>query len=184
MSDPVAQAAAQIAADAAPSSTEPTGIIGEIVNEFHKLEEKVEHFIHPGSAEVAGETAAAHVEAAPVDTSATTSASAAVSVETQAAGESPNAAAIPPDGAATDAGAGDEGKGGAAGAQQEDAAVAEQSEQLTDGSATDASGSGQPTSAEHPHTTILRNLTTTLRRKFNVFDSEMETLLKDAESHL
>lgn len=47
MTDPVAEAAAKIAADAAPSSTEPTGIIGDIVNEFHKLEEKVEHLIHP-----------------------------------------------------------------------------------------------------------------------------------------
>lgn len=52
MTDPVAEAAAKIAADAAPSSTEPTGIIGDIVNEFHKLEEKVEHLIHPEAVSV------------------------------------------------------------------------------------------------------------------------------------
>lgn len=32
--------------NAAPSSTEPTGIVGEMMSEFHKLEEKVEHLIH------------------------------------------------------------------------------------------------------------------------------------------
>lgn len=49
---------------------------------------------------------------------------------------------------------------------------------LPAGGATDA-GTG-----EHPHTTILRRLTATLRRKFNVFDGELEAILKDAESHL
>jgi hypothetical protein len=38
--------------------------------------------------------------------------------------------------------------------------------------------------AEHPHTTILRRLTETLRRKWNVFDGELEAILKDAESRL
>jgi len=37
---------------------------------------------------------------------------------------------------------------------------------------------------EHPHTSILRRLTETLRRKWNVFDGELEAILKDAESHL
>lgn len=37
---------------------------------------------------------------------------------------------------------------------------------------------------EHPHTSILRRMTETLRRKWNVFDGELEAILKDAESHL
>lgn len=60
MSDPVAQAAAQIAADAAPSSTKPP-LLTEIIEEFKHLGEKVEHLIHPEySAEVAqpGESSA------------------------------------------------------------------------------------------------------------------------------
>lgn len=57
MSDPIAQAAAQI--DAAPSSTEP-GVFGEIIGEFKAPGEKVEHLIHPeGGAAAPGELATA-----------------------------------------------------------------------------------------------------------------------------
>jgi hypothetical protein len=42
MTDPVAEAAAQIAAQA-----EPTGLVSELAAGLHKLEETVEHFIHP-----------------------------------------------------------------------------------------------------------------------------------------
>ena len=50
MTDPVAEAAAQLAAQAAP---EQPGIISEIVDEFKALGEKVEHLIHPDAPEVA-----------------------------------------------------------------------------------------------------------------------------------
>lgn len=46
-----------------------------------------------------------------------------------------------------------------------------------------ASDAGQNT-AEHPHTSLLRRMTETLRRKWNVFDSEIEAILKDAEGVL
>lgn len=46
MTDPVAEAAAKIAADAAPSSTEPS-LLEKAINTIHDLEEKVEHLIHP-----------------------------------------------------------------------------------------------------------------------------------------
>ena len=46
MTDPVAEAAAKIAADASPSSTEPS-LIDEIKEGMHELAEKVEHLIHP-----------------------------------------------------------------------------------------------------------------------------------------
>jgi hypothetical protein len=46
------------------------------------------------------------------------------------------------------------------------------------------SSPAQESTAEHPHTSILRRLTETLRRKWNVFDGELEAILKDAESHL
>ncbi|RKE36655.1 hypothetical protein B0G76_2857 [Paraburkholderia sp. BL23I1N1] len=55
MSDPVAEASAKIAADAAPSSSEPS-IISEIVDEFKSLGEKVEHLIHPGAESAAAES--------------------------------------------------------------------------------------------------------------------------------
>ncbi|MFM0013708.1 hypothetical protein [Paraburkholderia sediminicola] len=121
MSDPVAQAAAQIAADAA-QSTEPS-ILSEIVGEFKALGEKVEHLIHPdapgnapavaeGSATgvattdapaVAqrGETVVEHAEAAPADTSATTSVETVASESTPAAADLPNVASIVPAGDAT-----------------------------------------------------------------------------------
>lgn len=78
MSDPVAQAAAQIAADAAPSSTEPS-IIDEIKQGIHTLEEKVEHFIHPESAEVAqaGELSQTSALLSPADGQQSASASSA-----------------------------------------------------------------------------------------------------------
>lgn len=87
MTDPVAEAAAQIAAKESPS------LIDEIKEGMHELAEKVEHILHPevGTTET-GETAAAPVEAAPVGTSATTSASTAESGETPGAGDLPNAA--------------------------------------------------------------------------------------------
>jgi hypothetical protein len=46
------------------------------------------------------------------------------------------------------------------------------------------SAPAQESTGEHPHTSILRRLTETLRRKWNVFDGELEAILKDAESHL
>ena len=148
MSDPVAQAAAQIAADAAPSSTEPS-IIDEIKQGIHTLEEKVEHFIHPDSAAASGEAQATgesgNAAGGVSEAGQLAALTSAALAPTLASGDLPNAAATPPAGAVTPAPESD---------------------------------------GEHPHTTILRNLTTTLRRKFNVFDSELETLLKDAESHL
>jgi hypothetical protein len=48
MSDPIAQAAQQIQHE-----DKPQGIAAELVNEFHKLEEKVEHFLHPDAPAVA-----------------------------------------------------------------------------------------------------------------------------------
>lgn len=71
MSDPVAQAAAQIASDAAPSSTEPS-IIDEIKEGVHDLAEKVDHLIHPqaqeGGATSTGELV---IAASSVETSGT-----------------------------------------------------------------------------------------------------------------
>jgi hypothetical protein len=49
VTDPVAQAAAQIAADAAPSSTEPN-LLERAMETIHTLEAKVEHLIHPETA--------------------------------------------------------------------------------------------------------------------------------------
>lgn len=46
MTDPIAEAAAKIAADAAPSSTEPS-LLEKAINTIHDLEAKVEHLIHP-----------------------------------------------------------------------------------------------------------------------------------------
>lgn len=46
MTDPVAEAAAKIAADAAPSSTEPS-LLEKAMDTIHDLEAKVEHLIHP-----------------------------------------------------------------------------------------------------------------------------------------
>lgn len=79
MTDPVAEAAAQIAAQQAP---EQTGIVGALVEGMHKLEEKVEHLLHPG-------------------TPGNEPAVAAESATAPATGELPNGAATPPDGAAT-----------------------------------------------------------------------------------
>jgi hypothetical protein len=144
MSDPIAQAAAQI--DAAPSSTEPS-ILTEIVGEFKALGEKVEHLIHPepvqeGGAAAAGESSSASQPAA---------------IEPKVSQESMTL---------TDGGASD------AGSNTSNSSISE------DGSTEQELGD------EHPHTGILRRLTETLRRKFNVFDGELEALLKDAESHL
>jgi len=48
----------------------------------------------------------------------------------------------------------------------------------------DASDTAAQVALEHPHITLLRRMTETLRRKWNVFDSELEAILKDAENHL
>lgn len=115
-------------------------------------------------------------------------------VVVQAAAELPNDAATPPAGAATPASTGnvlvnaapvvDAPNVGASGVTEQAAPVAEQSAQQPGGSAMAASGAEQPIFAEHPHTSILRRLTETLRRKWNVFDGELEAILRDAESRL
>jgi hypothetical protein len=52
------------------------------------------------------------------------------------------------------------------------------------GELVNAAAPAQESTGEHPHTSILRRLTETLRRKWNVFDGEIEAILKDAESRL
>ncbi|CAG4900668.1 hypothetical protein [Paraburkholderia saeva] len=155
MTDPVAEAAAQLAAT--PSSTEPS-LIDEIKAGIHTLEEKAEHLIHPQSAEVAqvGESAQSAEENVLIEKS-TTATQSTGNLSSEDAAEQGNVAAS----------------------------------SLTSGIATTVDASSSETGsvsallpAEHPHTTILRRLTTTLRRKWNMFDGELEAIIKDAESHL
>lgn len=110
--DPIAQAAAQIHADAAPSSTEPS-LIEEFAEGLHTLEQKFEHLIHP-SAEVAqpGEssatatasntppTANCAATSATDTTAATADANASPSTASESTGGTEGNAATPADSAA------------------------------------------------------------------------------------
>lgn len=145
MTDPVAEAAAQLAA--APSSTEPS-LIDEIKEGIHTLEEKVEHFIHPDAPAVAQ---AGEQPSLPASGDAGTA-------------DLPNAAASL---AASPS-------GNAASSSAQNALPAVDTE-------ANASNAG---ANEHLHTSLLRGLVGMLRRKWNVFDAELEALLKDAESRL
>lgn len=86
MTDPVAQAAAQIASDAAPA--EPS-IFTEIVDEFKHLGEKIEHMIHPETTTPGEQSAAPSSNSQTIDASATGTVAAAAS----ASGEPGNASA-------------------------------------------------------------------------------------------
>lgn len=154
MTDPVAEAAAQLAAT--------PNLIDEIKEGIHTLEEKVEHFIHPDApaATQAGDAGTADLpNAAP-----TPLAGAATDASTLERDDLPNAGASR---------AGSSSENGAASSAQNASAAAD--------TAANASNAG---ANEHSHTSLLRGLVAMLRRKWNVFDSELEALLKDAESHL
>jgi hypothetical protein len=200
MTDPVAEAAKQLA------QAEPS-LIDEIKAGIYTLEEKVEHLIHPEqSAEVAqaGESSAAiasspspnfapiqtELSTAPVQTLVSTALnsteqSAMPSLTAQASGEAVEAGNAP---AAAEVSA-------TAPATADAPAVADTGEQqsasetlsvstIAENSSSSASQPSTEVTTEHPHTTILRHMTQTLRRKWNMFDGELEAIIKDAESHL
>jgi hypothetical protein len=105
MSDPVAQAAAQIAADAAPSSTEPS-MLDRAMETIHTLEAKVEHLIHPDAPGNVVAGAADSAAAASASTAETSPASMTSITPEPSSGEAPNAVATPPAGAAMPASTG------------------------------------------------------------------------------
>jgi hypothetical protein len=105
MSDPGAQAAAQIAADAAPSSTEPS-MLDRAMETIHTLEAKVEHLIHPDAPGNVVAGAADSAAAASASTAETSPASMTSITPEPSSGEAPNAVATPPAGAAMPASTG------------------------------------------------------------------------------
>ena len=66
MTDPIAEAAAQLNQDAAPSSTEPS-MLERAEETIHELEAKIEHLIHPGAVSLTIESVP-HLDSAPVTT--------------------------------------------------------------------------------------------------------------------
>ncbi|WP_433705812.1 hypothetical protein [Paraburkholderia sacchari] len=160
--DPIAAAAAQL--DAAPSSTEPS-MLERAEETIHELEAKIEHLMHPeGRAPGESESAQAAAPLSPAVTSSDVASIQSDAPEVAQAGEIPVAAP------------------GVVAAETVESSSTGATEQSSLTSAASQAAVAAP--GEHPHTAILRSLTTTLRRKFNVFDGELEALLKDAESHL
>jgi hypothetical protein len=181
MTDPVAQAAAQIEADSQGNTNTNPSILTEIVDEFKHLGEKIEHMIHPETTTPGGQSAAPSSNSQTIDASATGTVAAAAS----ASGEPGNASASAEASATVAAINHTPGitttivlDPNAPPLDMTGAGIAPNAASTPPaGAATDAG------IAEHPHTAILRRLTTTLRRKWNVFDGELELILKDAESH-
>lgn len=197
--DPIADAAAQQqaqamhdAADAieqhkAAVASGDVGLMEKTLNAMNEALKPVDEFAHKVIDEITGHHEAAEPQSAAGESIAPfagstaditelslTSASLASTGEAQprAEGEPGEPSSSP---SSVDSGTGEAGNG---------APIPDASKETSDASATSSSPASEVVWTEHPHTTILRTLTTTLRRKFNLFDGELEAILKDAESHL
>lgn len=120
-------------------------------------------------------------------TNDTSSSSAGMDGSASVSDDAPNVASIPPDGAATDASTleGDAlpNAGASPAASLFENAASSSAQNALPAVDTEANASNAGAN-EHPHTSLLRGLVSTMRRKWNVFDAEIEALLKDAENHL
>jgi hypothetical protein len=188
-------------------NTGSTGVLGEIKEGIHELEQKVEHFIHPGAeggaateGKPAADSAATSVtldasQPQPTTLAIDSSPAAIAPQESQAPVEQSTSSAplaVQSDAEGTNAGepsssptSGSPGSGEAGNAGAVVDSV-ESPSTAANGSATDVSliESGPAADGDAIHTTILRKIVIILRRDYNILSGELEAWMKTAEQAL